>query len=98
MSFLPELRPTRSNGKLTFAALNRSVAHIEDVLGRRAERVDRPVPPGDVPETRADVSDLRRDVGFAPATPPEIGVEPFVAWSCSDHGRADACPGLAAAE
>jgi UDP-glucuronate 4-epimerase len=98
MSFRPELRPTRSNGKLPFAELNRLVALIEGVLGRRAERVDRPVPPGDVPETRADVSDLRRDVGIAPATPPEIGVEPFVAWSCSDHGRADACPGLAAAE
>ncbi|CAO4145630.1 NAD-dependent epimerase/dehydratase family protein [Methylorubrum extorquens] len=80
--------------------LNRLVALIEGALGRRAERVDRPLPPGDILETRADVSDLRRDVGFAPATPLEIGVERFVAWYCSYHGGQDARtdPGLAAAE
>jgi UDP-glucuronate 4-epimerase len=43
-------------------------------------RVDAPLPPGDVLETRAYVTDLRRDVGFAPATPLEEGVRRFVAW------------------
>jgi UDP-glucuronate 4-epimerase len=36
--------------------------------------------PGDVPATFADVDDLKRDVGFQPATPIEDGVRRFVAW------------------
>jgi UDP-glucuronate 4-epimerase len=66
--------------------LNHLIALIEDALGRKAERVDRPLPPGDVLETRADVSDLRRDVGFAPATPLAEGVRRFVAWYRAYHG------------
>jgi UDP-glucuronate 4-epimerase len=65
--------------------LNRLVAIIEAALGRTAERIERPLPPGDVLETRADVSDLRRDVGFAPSTPLEEGVGRFVAWYRGYH-------------
>ena len=36
--------------------------------------------PGDVAATSADVEDLRRDVGFAPATPIETGIARFIAW------------------
>ncbi|HEV2560473.1 MAG TPA: NAD-dependent epimerase/dehydratase family protein, partial [Microvirga sp.] len=36
--------------------LNRLIGLIEAELGRRAERIERPLPPGDVLETRADVS------------------------------------------
>jgi len=36
--------------------------------------------PGDVAETRADVGDLMRDVGFRPSTPIEDGVRRFVEW------------------
>jgi UDP-glucuronate 4-epimerase len=36
--------------------------------------------PGDVPETYADVDDLRRDVGFAPATPIGVGIDRFTTW------------------
>jgi UDP-glucuronate 4-epimerase len=39
-----------------------------------------PMQPGDVPETRADVDDLMREVGFRPATPIEEGVHRFAAW------------------
>jgi len=66
--------------------LNRLIAVIEGALGRRAERIERPLPPGDVLETRADVTDLRRDVGFAPATPLEEGVRRFVEWYRERHG------------
>jgi UDP-glucuronate 4-epimerase len=48
--------------------------------------VDVPLPPGDVLETRADVTGLRRDVGFAPSTSLEDGVRRFVAWYKSYHG------------
>jgi len=44
------------------------------------------LPLGDVLETRADITDLRRDVGFAPATPLQLGVERFVAWYRTYHG------------
>jgi UDP-glucuronate 4-epimerase len=65
--------------------LNRLVAIIEAAVGRKAERIERPLPPGDVLETRADVSDLRRDIGFAPSTPLEDGVGRFVAWYRGYH-------------
>ncbi|MBF9233251.1 NAD-dependent epimerase [Microvirga alba] len=66
--------------------VNRLIALIEDALGRKAIRVDKPLPPGDVLETRADVSDLRRDVGFAPSISLEEGVRRFVAWYKTYHG------------
>jgi UDP-glucuronate 4-epimerase len=66
--------------------VNRLIAVIEEALGRKAIRIDKPLPPGDVLETRADVSDLRRDVGFAPSTSLEEGVRRFVAWYLDYHG------------
>jgi UDP-glucuronate 4-epimerase len=66
--------------------LSRLIGIIEEALGRKAERIERPLPPGDVLETRADVTDLRRDVGFAPDTPLETGVARFVAWYKGYHG------------
>jgi UDP-glucuronate 4-epimerase len=65
--------------------LNALIGHIEEALGRTATRIDRPLPPGDVLETRADVTDLRRDVGFAPATPLQEGVRRFVEWYRTYH-------------
>ena len=40
----------------------------------------RPMQPGDVPETCADVAHLKAAVGFAPDTPIEEGVNRFVEW------------------
>jgi UDP-glucuronate 4-epimerase len=65
--------------------LNHLVALIERELNQKAIRRDVPLPPGDVLETRADIADLRRDVGFAPATSLEDGVRSFVAWYRSYH-------------
>jgi UDP-glucuronate 4-epimerase len=53
---------------------------LEKELGRRAIREMAPMQPGDVAETRADVDDLMRDVGFRPGTPIEEGVRRFVRW------------------
>ena len=38
------------------------------------------------PEGPADVTDLARDVGFAPSTPIEAGLARFVAWYREYHG------------
>ena len=56
------------------------VGLLERELGRTAIKHMLPMQPGDVPETFADVGDLMRDTGFAPATPIEVGVRNFVAW------------------
>ena len=45
-----------------------------------------PLQPGDVPATYADVDDLQRDVGFAPATPLADGIERFVRWYRDYYG------------
>ncbi|WP_210496219.1 NAD-dependent epimerase/dehydratase family protein [Microvirga antarctica] len=68
--------------------VNHLIGLIEAALGRKAVRVDVPLPPGDVLETRADVSDLRRAVGFSPATSLADGVQKFVDWYRDYHGAA----------
>lgn len=52
-----------------------------------------PMQPGDVPDTWADVSALRRNVGHAPNTSIEEGVQRFVAW----YRHTTICPTCAAA-
>lgn len=59
---------------------------LENCLGRKAERNLLPIQAGDVPATYADVDDLRRDVGFQPATPIEEGIARFVAWYGEYYG------------
>jgi UDP-glucuronate 4-epimerase len=63
----------------------RVVELLEQELGRKATIELLPMQLGDVPETRADVDDLMRDVGFSPATSIEDGVRKFVAWFRQYH-------------
>jgi len=60
--------------------LLRFIELLERHLGRTVAKNLLPMQPGDVPDTWADVSALRRDVGYAPSTPIEEGVARFVAW------------------
>jgi len=60
--------------------LNRFIEAIEQAAGRTAIRRLKPMQPGDVPATWADVSDLTRDTGFAPRTSIEEGMRRFVDW------------------
>ena len=66
--------------------LLRYIEVLEDCLGRKAERRLLPLQPGDVPDTFADVESLRRDVGYAPSTPIEVGVARFVDWYRTFYG------------
>ena len=66
--------------------LMRFIDVLEGLLGRDAIRELRPAQPGDVARTCADVTDLARDVGFAPSTPIEAGLARFVAWYREYHG------------
>ena len=60
--------------------LLRFIEVLEECLGKRARKNLLPMQPGDVPATRADVSDLVRDVGYRPRTTVEEGVARFVEW------------------
>jgi UDP-glucuronate 4-epimerase len=53
---------------------------LETCLGRQAIKRFLPMQPGDVPATFADVDDLTRDIGLAPRTALEVGIERFVQW------------------
>ncbi len=56
------------------------IAALEKSLGKVAQKQMRPMQPGDVQATYANVDDLQADVGFKPATPIASGIERFVAW------------------
>jgi UDP-glucuronate 4-epimerase len=73
-------------GNHTPVELDRFIAVLEAALGKKAVRNYLPMQPGDVPATCADVADLQRDVGFAPATPLETGIARFVDWYRGYYG------------
>jgi UDP-glucuronate 4-epimerase len=66
--------------------LLRYIEVLEDCLGRKAERVMKPLQLGDVPDTFADVDELIADVGYKPDTPIEVGVRNFVEWFNGYYG------------
>jgi UDP-glucuronate 4-epimerase len=61
------------------------LALLEKLTGRKANRQDLPMQPGDVERTWADVSALRAAIGFAPRTPLEEGLRRFVEWYKEYH-------------
>jgi len=56
------------------------VSLLEKYLGTRAEIAYRPVPPGDVPITYADVHKTADLLGYQVTTPIEAGIGKFVEW------------------
>jgi UDP-glucuronate 4-epimerase len=68
--------------------LTRFVELIEKALGKKAKIQMEPMQPGDVKETYADIADTRRDFGFEPSTPIDVGVPRFVEWFRDYHGMA----------
>jgi UDP-glucuronate 4-epimerase len=62
------------------------ISLIEQAVGREAKKNFLPMQPGDLPATYADVDDLVADVGFAPATPIDVGIKRFVDWYRSYYG------------
>jgi UDP-glucuronate 4-epimerase len=68
--------------------LLRFIELLEQNLGRSVEKHLLPMQPGDVPDTWADVSALRRDVGYAPGTSIETGVARFAEWYREYHATA----------
>lgn len=61
-------------------ALMDYIRAVEKGLGKKAELELLPMQPGDVPASHADVTDLKADTGYAPATAIEDGVRAFTDW------------------
>jgi UDP-glucuronate 4-epimerase len=59
---------------------------IERAMGRKTERLMVPMAQGEMVSTYADISETQRDLGFAPSTSVERGIEEFVRWFKSYHG------------
>jgi UDP-glucuronate 4-epimerase len=62
------------------APLLKMIALLEENLGIEAKRVLLPMQPGDVEATHADISELRRLIGFEPKVSLQEGLSRFVAW------------------
>lgn len=60
---------------------------LEAELGLSAIRQLKPMQPGDVPSTYADIESSRKDLGFEPKTNLAEGIRNFVAWYRHYHGN-----------
>jgi UDP-glucuronate 4-epimerase len=61
-------------------ALMRYIEVIAEACGRAPVIELKPMQPGDVPATYADIAESARDLGFRPETPIEVGIPRFVEW------------------
>ncbi len=68
--------------------LMRFIEIIEEGLGKKAEIDFRPLQPGDVKETYADIEASTRDLGYVPKTSIEDGLGQFIAWFKTYRGIA----------
>jgi len=66
--------------------LLRFIAAIEAAAGRPAILDPRPMQPGDVRSTAADITETTRDFGYRPQTTIEEGVPRFMAWFRGYYG------------
>jgi UDP-glucuronate 4-epimerase len=53
---------------------------IEKTLGKKAKINYKPIQPGDVPDTFADVKELLENINFSPSTPVDYGIKNFIEW------------------
>lgn len=65
--------------------LMRFIEVMEKAVGKKAQLDFKPMQPGDVRATYADISDIQRDVGFEPKTPIDVGLPRFVEWYRAYH-------------
>ncbi|MBB6368376.1 UDP-glucuronate 4-epimerase [Xanthomonas sacchari] len=75
-------------GNHTPVELERFIAVIEAAAGRSAEKVYRPMQPGDMIETMADTARAHAAFGFDPSTPIELGLPQVVDWCRAYFGAA----------
>jgi UDP-glucuronate 4-epimerase len=91
------------NGQVPFEVFNLGNSHpvkltelletLERVTGRTAKREYKPMQPGDVFLTWADISKAKRLLGYSPLIPFEEGLRQFVDWYRSNRLRVAASSG-----
>ena len=67
-------------GESQTVSLDRMIALLEDVLGKKAVIDRQPMQPGDVPITCADISKARSKLGYDPRVKIEQGMALFIDW------------------
>ena len=65
--------------------LMRMIGLLEAATGREAKLDMRPMQPGDVKDTYADISAIERDHGYAPTTSIDDGIPRFIDWYKDYH-------------
>jgi UDP-glucuronate 4-epimerase len=65
--------------------LLRVIALLEKELGVKAEQDLRPIQPGDIPATFADIAKAQDKLEFRPTTPIDQGIPRFVQWYLDYH-------------
>jgi UDP-glucuronate 4-epimerase len=60
--------------------LMRLIGLIEKACGRKAIIDFKPMQPGDVSRTYADIDAISADLGYVPTTPIDVGIPAFVQW------------------
>jgi UDP-glucuronate 4-epimerase len=80
------INPIYNIGNNNAEPLMRFISILEDALGVKAEINLKPMQPGDVKETYADINATRRDFGFEPKTSLDEGVSRFVEWYQGYYG------------
>jgi len=61
------------------------VSNLEKELGITAERINKPMQPGDMKETYASISKAQEELGFDPKVSLEEGIRSFVKWYREYH-------------
>jgi UDP-glucuronate 4-epimerase len=73
-------------GESQTVTLSRLIGLIEDALGKKAVIDRRPVPPGDVPVTFADITRARAQLDYQPRVKIEAGIKLFIDWFRKSSG------------
>jgi len=73
-------------GNNTPVELMEFIEMLEDALGVEAEKEMKPMQPGDMKITYADISGSKEKLGFEPKTDLEEGIEKFVDWYKDYYG------------
>jgi UDP-glucuronate 4-epimerase len=75
-------------GNHTPIELEHFIGVIEQAAGVAAQKVYKPMQPGDMVRTMADTRRAAQAFGYAPSTPIEVGLPPVVAWCREYFGKA----------
>ncbi len=67
--------------------LNRLISLAEEITGKKAIIVEKPIPEGDVIRTYADVSKANKLLNFSPKVKIEEGLQKFVEWFLKEKSR-----------